>query len=103
MQNRMIRCFNIFFFFLYSKFQLQDTIKEVAGNFSILKPDILEDIGWVRHGQVRKDITFKDAEVRTCAVYECLVQLSSVSSKSYSNINVKSFSFLHLCSNGRQM
>ncbi|CAG9533251.1 unnamed protein product [Cercopithifilaria johnstoni] len=39
-----------------------EVIKEIKGNFGIYKPNILEDLGNLRHGQFRKDILFKTPE-----------------------------------------
>lgn len=36
--------------------------KEMKGSFGIYKPKILEDLGSLRHGQFRKDISFKTSE-----------------------------------------
>ncbi|VDK87091.1 unnamed protein product [Litomosoides sigmodontis] len=46
--------------FLWNNFV--EAAKEVKNNFGIYKPNILEDLGSLRHGQFRKDIVFKTPE-----------------------------------------
>lgn len=42
---------------------IQEMAKELKSRVGIYKPQILEDMGNVRHGQFRKDITFRTPEV----------------------------------------
>lgn len=50
----------------FLKNNIIEAAKGFRNRFSIFKPNILEDMGNLRHGQFRKDITFKSPESFKC-------------------------------------